>query len=137
MELPSGDWKQFPLTWARDQRSGLLYTADGNGNLFSFDEARGFSSSLGRTMLAPVGPMAATHDGRVFGFCGTEMSKMFCYDPRKFEVANIGVAVSVLERRRYGYAFGDAAVGRDGQIYFGENDNLGHLWIYFPSIQPG
>lgn len=134
VELPAGDWQPFPLTWARDQRTGLLYTTDATGAIFSFDEARGFSQSLGRTALAPVGPMAATHDGRVFGFCGAEMAKMFCFDPRKSEVTNIGVAVSVLERRRYGYAFGDAAVGRDGQIYFGENDDLGHLWIYFPSI---
>ena len=31
--------------------------------------------------------------------------------------------------------FGDAVTGRDGQIFFGEDDDLGHLWIYFPSIQ--
>ena len=47
----------------------------------------------------------------------------------------VGCAVSVLERRRYGYQFADAVVGRDGQLYFGEDDDLGHLWIYFPSIR--
>jgi len=47
----------------------------------------------------------------------------------------LGCAVSVIERRRYGYEFGDAALGRDGQLYFGEDDDLGHLWIYFPRIQ--
>ena len=52
------------------------------------------------------------------------------------ELSTLGVAVSVLERRRYGYSFGDAAVGRDGQIFFGEDDDLGHLWMYFPKIQP-
>ena len=50
-------------------------------------------------------------------------------------MSNLGVAVSVLERRRYGYVFGDAVTGRDGQIIFGEDDDLGHLWLYFPSIQ--
>jgi hypothetical protein len=25
--------------------------------------------------------------------------------------------------------------GRDGQIIFGEDDDLGHLWLYFPRIQ--
>jgi hypothetical protein len=79
--------------------------------------------------------MAVTHDGRVFGFCGPEMAKMFCYNPRTREATNLGVAVSVLERRRYGYAFGDAVTGRDGQIIFGEDDDLGHLWLYFPRIQ--
>ena len=79
--------------------------------------------------------MAVTHDGRVFGFCGEELAKMFCYDPARGEVRNLGVAVSILETRRYGYVFGDAVTGRDGQIYFGEDDHLGHLWLYFPSIQ--
>lgn len=134
--LPSGKWDKVPLTWARNQHSGLLYTADADGNLFSFDEDRGFSSApLGRTLLAPVGPMAVTNDGRVFGFCGAEMAKMFCYNPGPHAVTNLGVAVSVLERRRYGYVFGDAVTGRDGQIIFGEDDDLGHLWLYFPSIQ--
>ncbi len=134
IKLPPGAWDQGPLHWARDRYNGLLYTADGHGSLFSFDEQRGFSSLLGRTLLAPVGPMAVTHDGRLFGFCGAEMAKMFCYHPGRKLVTNLGVAVSVLERRRYGYVFGDAVTGRDGQIMFGEDDDLGHLWLYFPSI---
>jgi hypothetical protein len=134
VKLPPGVWETAPLTWARDTHTGSLYTADGGGNLFSLDEERGFSGPLGRTLLAPVGPMAVTHDGRVFGFCGAEMAKMFCYNPATRAVSNLGVAVSVLERRRYGYVFGDAVVGRDGQIFFGEDDDLGHLWLYFPRI---
>jgi hypothetical protein len=133
--LPDGAWERAPLRWARDAHNGLLYTADANGTLFSFDEQRGFSPPLGRTLLAPVGPMAVTHDGRLFGCCGTEMAKLFCYHPAQGRVANLGVAVSVLERRRYGYVFGDAVTGRDGQIIFGEDDDLGHLWLYFPRIQ--
>jgi hypothetical protein len=82
--------------------------------------------------------MAVTFDGRLFGFCGNEMSKMFCFDPATGKVANLGVAASVLERRRYGYTFSDAVTGRDGEIVFGENDNGGHLWLYFPRIKaPG
>jgi len=136
VKLPDGRWDNHPLTWGRSRQTGLLYTADAEGNLFSFDEDHAFSAALGRTLLAPVGPMAVTHDGRVFGFCGAEMAKMFCYNPAARQVSNLGVAVSVLERRRYGYVFGDAVTGRDGQIYFGEDDDLGHLWIYFPKIVP-
>lgn len=136
VKLPPGAWNEYPLSWSRDRQSGRLYVADGNGTLFSFDEQRGFSPSLGRTLLAPVGPMAVTHDGRVFGFCGAEMAKMFSYDPDRRVVNNLGVAVSVLERRRYGYVFGDAVTGRDGEILFGEDDDLGHLWLYFPRIEP-
>ena len=133
--LPDGNWGSAPLLWARERQTGLLYTADGEGRLFSFDEGKGFSRPLGRTALKPVGPMAVTFDGRVFGFCGPELAKMFCYDPAAGQVSNLGVALSVIERRRYGYVFGDAVTGRDGQIIFGENDNLGHLWIYFPKIK--
>ncbi len=135
ISLPEGAWENVHLMWARDRTAGLLYTADAKGTLFSFDGKQGFGNPLGRTLVAPVGPMAATHDGRVFGFCGPELAKMFCCDPDRREVADLGVAVSVLERRRYGYVFGDAVTGRDGQIFFGENDDLGHLWLYFPSIR--
>jgi len=134
VKLPEG-FGDHPLRWAGDLRSGLLYTADAQGNLFSFDERQGFSAPVGRAPLAPVGPMAVTFDGRLFGFCGDEMAKMFCYDPAGRQVANLGVAVSVLERRRYGYVFGDAVTGRDGEIIFGEDDNGGHVWIYFPRIR--
>jgi len=134
VDLPDGAWDAVQLHWARDPKEGLLYTADGEGRLYSLGRD-GFSGELGRTMLAPVGPMAVTLDGRVFGFCGAELSRLFCYDPASGEVDDVGVAVSVIERRRYGYVFGDAVVGRDGQIFFGENDDLGHLWIYFPRIR--
>ncbi len=133
--LPRGAWDKTPLVWARARVKGPLFTADGDGQLFSFDEGKGFSAPLGKTMLSPVGPMAVTLDGRLFGFCGSEMAKMFCYDPALGKVTNLGVALSVIERRRYGYVFGDAVTGRDGELFFGEDDNLGHLWIYFPRIR--
>ena len=78
--------------------------------------------------------MAVTLDGRLFGTCGEEISRLFCYDPHTGMLDDLGVAVSVIERRRYGYQFGAAAVGRDGEIVFGEDDDLGHLWLYFPKI---
>ena len=132
--LPQGAWQRDSLLWARGSDSGLLYTADGDGQLFSFREAEGFEGPLATVGYLPVGPMAVTRDGRLFGTCGEGIERLFGYDPRTGEVADLGCAVSVIERRRYGYVFGDAAVGRDGQLYFGENDDLGHLWIYFPSI---
>ncbi len=133
--LPAGAGDKAPLAFSRGRLGGPLYAADAEGRLFAFDEARGFGPSLGRTLLPSPGAMAVAPDGRLFGFCGPELAKMFAYDPASKSVSNLGVAVSVLERRRYGYVFGDAVTGRDGEIYFGENDNLGHLWIYFPRIR--
>ena len=132
VKLPDGDWT-VPLTWARDRHTGLVFSADAAGRLFSFDEEKGFRS-LGKTHLAPVGPIAVTADGRIFGFCGPEIANLFCCDPASASTTNLGVAASVLEQRRYGYQFGDAVTGPDGEIVFGEDDDDGHLWLYFPKI---
>lgn len=131
IKLPQGKWNHS-LSWARDNNSGILYTADEDGRFFSFDEDNGFNGPMDKAMLTPVGPMAVSGDGRVFGFCGTVMSKLFCLDPKAKKVSPLGSAASIIEHRRYGYEFGDAVTGRDGEIYFGENDNGGHLWLYFP-----
>jgi hypothetical protein len=133
VHLPDGEWSG-PLRWARDRHSGLLFTADATGQLFSFDENKGFRT-LGRAHLAPVGPMAMVPDGRLFGFCGDEMANLFCCDTVSGSVTNLGVAASILEQRRYGYQFGGAVAGPDGEIVFGEDDNGGHLWLYFPKIK--
>ena len=79
--------------------------------------------------------MAVTFDGRVFGTCGHGIANLFCFDPEEEEITDLGAVVSVIERRRYGYEFGDAVVGRDGEIVFGEDDDLGHLWLYFPRVR--
>jgi hypothetical protein len=133
VHLPDGEWTGS-LRWARDRQTGLLFTSDAAGRLFSFDENNGFRA-LGRAHLAPVGPMAVVPDGRLFGFCGEEMANLFCCDTVSGSVNNLGVAASVLEQRRYGYQFGDAVTGHDGEIVFGEDDHGGHLWLYFPKIK--
>ena len=134
VKLPEGDWNNAGLIWARDPRGGLLYTADAAGRLFAFDERTSKWASVGSAPLAPVGPMAVTFDGRLFGFAGEGMARLFSFDPADGQVKDLGVAASVLERRRYGYSFADAVLGRDGQIIFGEDDDLGHLWLYFPRV---
>lgn len=133
VDLPEGDWTD-PLRWARGGNANQLLTTDATGHLFAFDAEKGFRL-LGKAHLAPVGPMAVTPDGRLFGFCGTEMANLFCCDTISGSVSNLGVAASVLEKRRYGYQFGDAVTGPDGEIVFGEDDNDGHLWLYFPKIK--
>lgn len=132
VDLPAGDWTGA-VRWARGSEADQLLMADASGQLFSFDGNKGFHR-LGKAHLAPVGPMAMTPDGRLFGFCGAEMANLFCCDLAASSVSNLGVAASVFEQRRYGYQFGDAVTGPDGEIVFGEDDNDGHLWLYFPKI---
>ena len=135
-QLPEGSWEDGVPIWARNPASGLLYAVDSSGGLFSLDEEKGFGPRLGKTELAPVGAMAVTFDGRLFGTCGDGISRLFSFDPASGEVRDLGIAVSLLERRRYGYQFGAATVGRDGEIVFGEDDDLGHVWLYFPKVVP-
>jgi hypothetical protein len=135
VDLPEGEWTAG-LGWARGDDRGQLLTADDFGRLFSFDENKGFRPA-GKAHLAPVGAMAVIPDGRLFGFCGTEIANLFCCDPSSGSVTNLGVAAAVFEKRRYGYQFSDAVIGRDGEIVFGEDDNDGHLWVYFPKIKAG
>ena len=135
--LPGGPgaWGAGHATWARDP-AGLLYLADDQGRLFTLTESEGLAGPIGQTRFAPVGAMAVTPDGRLFGACGEGIARLFCYHRPTGQLDDLGCAVSVLQRRRYGYVFSAAATGRDGQLYFAENDDLGHLWIYFPRI-PG
>lgn len=134
-QLPAGQWTNGPRCWAVDAATGTLYTADGAGSVFALSPADGLFWLIGRATLTPVSAMAVTLDGRVFGFCGEGVSRMFRWCPDDGGIGDVGSAVSVIERRRYGYQFADAAVGADGQIYFAENDDLGHLWVYFPAIR--
>ncbi len=134
--LPKGSsWNEGAARWARDPGSGHLYVADDAGRLYSL-HGDGFSGPLAQTSVAPVGAMAATLDGRLFGLCGQGIASLFCYHPGRQELSNLGAAVSVIERRRYGYVFADAVTGRDGEIVFAEDDDLGHVWLYFPRIEP-
>lgn len=135
VKLPKGNWNGVFLRWARDNQTDSLYTADAEGRMFVVKENGAVKGPLAQTPLAPVTSMAVTHDGRVFGTCGAEMEHLFVYNPKSKELRDLGIAVSVIERRRYGYQFGDAVTGLDGEIYFGERDDLGHLWMYFPRIE--
>ncbi|HTU34314.1 MAG TPA: hypothetical protein VMF66_10970, partial [Candidatus Acidoferrum sp.] len=131
VELPAGAWSGS-MRWAR-AADGELFTADDDGRLFAFDEKKGFRA-IGKTHLTPVGPIAVAPDGRLFGVCGTEIANLFCCDARSGSVTNLGVVASIFQQRRYGYVFGAAITGPEGEIVLGEDDNSGHIWLYFPRI---
>jgi hypothetical protein len=138
VNLPGAEWNAPQVDWARNPVDGTLLVADTGGRLYSFDESHDaaacFHGPLGQIPQTPVTAMAVTYDGRVFGACGEGIARIFCHDPHRQETRDLETAVSVLQRRRYGYQFAEAITGPNGEIYFGENDNSGHLWIYFPKI---
>ncbi len=125
-----------PQVWAVDKNRGLIYAAGSGAALFCINPESAEAVEVAEAPLPRVTSMAITHDGRLFGTCGEGVQQLFTLDPVDWEVRALGAAVSVMERRRYGYEFSCAATARDGEIYFGENDNAGHLWVYFPRILP-
>ncbi len=135
--LPRAKWSDGPRVWTLNYFDGYLYTADDDGHIFCLTTGGTILGPLGRIEPAPVTAMCATYDGRIFGMTGNDLANLFVYDSVRKEVKNLGPVISVLERRRLGYAFADAITGRDGEIIFAENDDLGHLWLYFPRILEG
>ncbi len=126
-------------SFALDPRSGLIYgggTAD--GVLFVFDPRTETVRSLGKpTCYRGVRGLAVTNDGRLFGMSGRrgDIAHLFCYEPRTHELRDLGLVASVLEERAFGYEFSCAVAGRDGQIFFGEHDRGGHVWLYCPAVK--
>ena len=139
--------------FALDPATGVIYgggTED--GVLFEFDPAAGRSHgvagrpgeagkirSLGKpTCYRGTRALAVTADGRLFGTSGREgdIAHLFCFDPDERELRDLGVPVAVLGTRVYGYEFSASAVGADGQIFLGQHERGGHLWIYWPAILP-
>lgn len=126
-------------SFAVDHDRGIIYgggTAD--GVLFAFDPAAGTVRSLGQaTCYRGIRGLAVTCDGRLFGISGRagDIGHLFCYDPDAHELKDLGMIASVLGTRVYGYEFSCGVVGRDGQVFFGQHERGGHLWIYWPAIK--
>ena len=135
VRFSEGDWGRGQHRWAFDRVQETLYLCDDSGNLFLVGEEGNRLDHVATITPKPVKTMAVTNDGRLFGFSGDGIGRLFCYQPRRSRVLDLGCAVSVIQRRRYGYTFADAVVGRDGEIVFAEDDNAGHLWLYFPRIE--
>ncbi len=131
--LPRGCWDKDLARFTTSPDGKRLFLADDEGRLSGFNLVKRKFSRLGRTPLTPVSCLAAVADGRLFGFCGNEIQHLFCWQQKK-GVHDLGIAVSVIGRRRYGYQFADALTGPDGRIYFAERDRGGHLWVYFPAV---
>jgi hypothetical protein len=134
VKLAPGALGQGPLVRSQAVQNDIFYMANPEGRLFSFIPGQEIQDLGVKTPLTPVRCLAAIPDGRVYGFCGEEIEHLFMFKPKSGVIIDLGVAVSVIERRRYGYQFAAAVVNQDGHIFFGEADNLGHLWIYFPSL---
>jgi hypothetical protein len=125
-------------SWAVDPVTGMLFGGTlPDGFLFSLDPATRQMRSLGKPVRQGViSCMAVGNDGRLFGIAGDadDICHLFVHDPRRGTLDDLGIPVSTLTLREYGYHFGCARVGRDGEIYFGQDERVNHLWVYYPRV---
>ncbi|MDD2708896.1 MAG: hypothetical protein PHV34_13000 [Verrucomicrobiae bacterium] len=123
--------------WALDEATGAVYGGTIDGILFEFEPRTQRMICLGkpidqmRTRALTVG-----NDGRVFGVGGEpgKCCHLFVYEPGSRQLRDLGMLLAAIETPWYGYEIACAATGRDGEIYFGENDRISNLFIYHPAI---
>lgn len=124
--------------WVLDPVTGILYGGTRpDGFLFKLDPLSGQLVSLGKPCRQDlVTCLAVGNDGRVFGMAGTgdDIGHSFCYDPATGSLTDLGIPVSTLTQRQYGYYYGCAVTGVDGEIYFGQHERVNYLWVYFPAV---
>ncbi len=126
--MPAGTWEGEYVCFCKDKKH--FYISNSDGEVYSIKDDK--ASLLFKTHQGPITTMSITPDRRIFGFCGNDMQNMFVFDIDNGSYENLGVAVSTLERIRYGYEFSASVMGNNGEIFFAECDNNGHLWQYLP-----
>jgi len=112
---------------------GRILVGAGNRIIF-FDaqnRAHGFVAEL---PLGPITTLTAIPDGRIYATAGREIEHLFEMKKPGAEIRDLGIFISVLAARRYGYNFRTSLVGSQGELILGEYDRGGHLWLYFPSL---
>lgn len=111
-----------------------LIAGDGNGVLVTVNLDAHTVCEHDPAPLAPVHCLAALPDGRIYGFCGDGIGRMFRTCAIDCATVDLGAVASVHGARRYAHCLTSALVDRNGHILFGENDRGGHLWVYCPPL---
>jgi len=127
-------------SWTYDQTTGRFYVGDkADGLLYWLDPRTLETCLLGKpTNRIGIRALAATPDGRVFGMAGQgdDVCQMFVYEPHSRQLRNLGLPLSCIEEKRYGFNFECAVTGPQGQVYFGESERSSRLFVYFPAYLP-
>jgi hypothetical protein len=124
--------------WAADPVTGMLYGGTRpDGFLFTLDPETRRLVALGKPCRQDlITCLTIGHDGRLFGMAGTseDIGHFFCYDPTEGSLNDLGIPVSTLTTRQYGYHYACAVTGADGEMYFGQHERVNYLWLYFPAV---
>jgi hypothetical protein len=108
---------------------------DGQGRAFRFNSDNKSLNFVFQTPVSLIKSFAGLLDKIVYIFYGDGIGRYGRFNLETGEFADLGCVVSVLETKRYAYTFACSVSGKDGEIYWGENDRNGHLWVYYPSFK--
>jgi hypothetical protein len=124
--------------WAVDPVTRVIYggtTPD--GFLFKIEPGGERIIPLGKpARFSEITCLTVGNDGRLFGMAGAEddIGHLFCYEPPPGALRDLGIPVSALGAREYGYHYGCAITGPQGEMYFGQQERVNQLWVYFPPV---
>jgi len=117
--------------------SGVIYGGTSDGYLFQLDPEKLTVKNLGKPLSEyRIAGLAHARDGKLYGTGGdgTEMARMFSYDPATAGYDVLGF-VDVNRRPYYtwqAYVIGDIVSDDRGTVYIGEDERISKLYLYFP-----
>jgi hypothetical protein len=108
-----------------------LGTAD--GSVLFYDSTNG--QLRGEANLGFKARALCARGGTAYGFCGgdNEIGEPFVLDLALLEVRRLGI-LQVRSNPRFwiNHRCDSVAIGREGEVYFGEADRISHLFVYRP-----
>ena len=120
--------------WTQGPEPGEYYGGTIDGFLFQFSPQEKRIICLGKpTEQSNITALAYT-GGKIYGLNGTpeDCVHFFCYNPATRELRDLGCILARSERPWNGYRCETMVRGKDGALFLGENDRIGHLFLYFP-----
>ena len=120
--------------WARGSEPGEYFGGTIDGFLFQFSPQEERVICLGKpTDQSNITALAYT-GGKIYGLNGTseDCAHFFCYNPATRELRDLGCILARSERPWNGYRCETMVRGKDSALFLGENDRIGHLFLYFP-----
>jgi len=116
---------------------GLVYGGTSvDGYLFSYDPITGAVVNIGKpNRQSNICALGYGYDGKIYGLVGEQqgMSHLFRYDP-DHGFTDLGILGSAFPDYWIAHNLSAMSVGPNGEIFIGENDDISHLFIYYPPI---
>ena len=140
MKIPCGAGREYlvSMTASTVCVNGIFYGGTGaDGILFRADLERERIVSLGRPVNEPeIRALTYGHDGVIWGISGLagDICHLFRYTEES-GVSDEGILRARMPKTWIVHRADVMLTGSNGEIYIGENDDISHLIVFYPSVQ--